>query len=63
MGTELKFIAFCIYWALLLGLVAPALISAPYTELVAAGFGLLLVSAYLSYRWVRRFINSRKKKQ
>lgn len=63
MRSELKVIAFVLYWLFLLGFAAPALISAPYTELVAAGFGLVLVSAYFSYRWIRRSINQRKKPQ
>lgn len=53
MKTELKWIALWVYWLLLLGLVAPWLVSAPSTLAVFAGFALLGGSAYATYRLIR----------
>lgn len=49
---ELKWIAIFVYWLILLGLVAPWLISAPSTIAVILGFVILGVSAYATYRVV-----------
>lgn len=53
MKTELKWIAFCVLWIVLLGWVLPWLISAPSTFAVIGGFVLLLGFAYGSYRFIR----------
>ncbi len=51
MKRELLHIAVVLYWAFVIGIAAPYLISAPHSELVIAGFALLLGSAYITYRW------------
>lgn len=57
MKQELKWIALVLYWLALLGLVLPALFSAAHTELVVAGFVLVGVSTYATYRGIRRALS------
>lgn len=54
MKRELQILAAVLYWAIVLGYAAPQLISAPNSELVIAGFALVITSAYLTYRWLTR---------
>lgn len=60
MKLELKNIALTVCWLVLLSLVAPYLISSASTELVAAGFVLLLGSTYATYRYIRNFLASKE---
>jgi hypothetical protein len=50
---ELTIIAIVLWWAFLLGFGGPFLVSAASTEAVLLGFALLLISGYLTYRYVR----------
>jgi hypothetical protein len=52
MKKELIWIAIGIYWLLLLGVLAPWLISAPSDIAVFLGFGLIGASAYATYRFI-----------
>lgn len=52
-NRESKWVGVFVYWFILLGIAAPALISEPDTFAVILGCVLLLVSAYLTYRFVR----------
>lgn len=54
MKRELLALAAVLYWAFVLGYAAPQLISAPHSELVIAGFALVVASAYVTYRWLTR---------
>lgn len=54
MKRELVSLAVVLYWAFVLGYAAPQLVSAPHTELVIAGFALVIASAYVTYRWLTR---------
>lgn len=60
MKNELKWIAFCVLWIVLLGWVLPWLISAPSTIAVMIGFGLILVFGYGSYRFIRKQLETPK---
>lgn len=63
MLKEIRIIALAIYWALLLGLIAPGLVSAKSDSAVFAGLSLLIVSAYLTYRLARRWWFPTKKRR
>lgn len=52
MKRELVSLAAVLYWAFVLGYAAPQLVSAPHSELVIAGFALVIASAYITYRWL-----------
>lgn len=54
MKKELLIIGVAIFWAAFLGVVGPALISSTSNELVLFGIGWFVVSAYTTYRLVRR---------
>lgn len=54
MKRELQILAAVLYWAFVLGYAAPQLVSAPHSELVLAGFALVIASTYLTYRWLTR---------
>lgn len=56
MKRELICIAAFLYWAALVSVVLPWMVSSASTELVLGGFALLLVSTYVTYRVIRRFI-------
>lgn len=60
MKTELKWIAFCVLWIVLLGWVLPWLISAPSTIAVIVGFIILLVFGYGTYRFIRNELETPK---
>lgn len=49
---ELLILVVAIWWIALVGFIAPALISAASTEMVLFGAGLLLASAYGTYRLI-----------
>ncbi|UZV39822.1 hypothetical protein [Xanthomonas virus PB119] len=61
MIKEIKLVVFSLYWAALIGGILPYLISAKNTELVIAGFALLIVSAYVTYRLARKALTKEKK--
>lgn len=54
MKTELKWICLALWWVVLIGFLAPFLISAESTIAVIAGFLIILVSAYGTYRIARK---------
>lgn len=54
MKTELKWICIALWWIVLIGFLAPFLISAESTIAVLAGFLIILVSAYATYRVARK---------
>lgn len=54
MKHELQILAAVLYWVFVLGYAAPQLVSAPHSELVIAGFALVITSGYLTYRWLTR---------
>lgn len=54
MKRDLLILAAVLYWAFVLGYAAPQLVSAPHSELVIAGFALVITSAYVTYRWLTR---------
>lgn len=56
MKRELFAIALVLYWAALLAVILPWLISYDSTELVIGGFALLLASSYSTYRIIRRIV-------
>lgn len=56
MKRELLCIAAVLYWAALVGLILPWMVSAASTELVFGGLALMLVSTYATYRVIRRLI-------
>jgi hypothetical protein len=60
MKTELKWIAFCVLWIVLLGWVLPWLISAPSTIAVIVGFLIILVFGYGTYRFIRNELETPK---
>lgn len=60
MKAELKIIALLVWWLVLLGLVGPFLISAESTIAVVAGFILIGVTAYGTYRYARTLVPSKK---
>lgn len=53
MKRELKWIAIVVWWFVLLGVIAPALISEPDTLAVVVGLVLVLASTYATYRLAR----------
>lgn len=54
MRTEIKWICIVLWWVVLIGFLAPFLISAESTIAVIAGFIIILVSAYATYRIARK---------
>lgn len=60
MKTELKWIAFCVLWIVLLGWVLPWLISAPSTIAVIVAFLIILVFGYGTYRFIRNELETPK---
>lgn len=54
MKRELQILAAVLYWAFVLGYAAPQLVSTSHSELVIAGFALVITSGYLTYRWLTR---------
>lgn len=60
MKAEIRWIALVMYWAALIGLVGPFLISAESDIAVIAGFALIGSSAYATYRFIRSFITRSK---
>lgn len=54
---ELFYIGAAIYWLILVGFVAPWLVSAESTIAVIIGFALLIGSAYATYRIIRKEVN------
>lgn len=54
MKNEIKWIAFCITWIVLIGWLLPWMISAASTLAVIGGFALLVASVYGSYRFIRK---------
>lgn len=57
---ELPLVAGVIYWVLLIAVVEPLMISAANTGLVVGGIALLIVSAYVTYRAVRRALTKKE---
>jgi hypothetical protein len=64
MKRELVLIAILLWWAILLGWLAPALISMDDTLAVLIGIAVVLVSLYLTYRYTLvRILNLKVPKQ
>lgn len=63
MIKEIKLVLAVLYWAALIGGILPFLFSAAHTELVLAGFVLLIVSAYVTYYRLTLKMRPKKKEE